>query len=59
MNKCQFSGIPKSAGTWAFTPKATKKEGSVMDFITGFMFCLGIEYLVWIVREINKCEVEK
>lgn len=30
-----------------------------MDFITGFMFCLGIEYLVWIVREINKCEVEK
>lgn len=59
MNKCQFSGISKSAGAWAFTPKATKKEGSVMDFITGFMFCLGIEYLVWIVREINKCEVEK
>lgn len=58
MNKCQFSGIPKSAGAWAFTPKATKKEGSVMDFITGFMFCLGVEYLVWIVREINKCEVE-
>ena len=59
MSKYQFSGIPKSIGTWVFTPKATRKEGSVMEFITGFMFCLGVEYLVWIVREINKYEVEK
>lgn len=59
MNKCQFSGTSKSAGAWAFTPKATKKEGSVMDFIRGMFVGLTVAYLVWIIKEIYiECEVK-